>query len=125
MYLVNQRVILLVKMTVLLGVPLLSSFVLSWLAFWKLPSAMLVAVGFYLNNLYPDRILLEEGAVGIKVFLCNDWMTYRLEQVQYRRMEHYVLLYIDGKPTYRLSMDKLSVRLYTQMVELLQPYRDV
>ena len=64
MYLVNQRVILLVKMTVLLGVPLLCSFIVPWLDIWKLPSVVLVLTGYYLNNLYPDRILMEEGAIG-------------------------------------------------------------
>ncbi len=82
MYLVNQRIILLVKMTVLLGVPLLTSFVIPWLDFWQIPSVMLVFVGFYLNNVYPDRILIEDGAIGIKIFLHNDWLTYKPEQVQ-------------------------------------------
>lgn len=124
MYLVNQRVILLVKLTVLLGVPLLCSFVLPWLAVWKVPAVLLVLAGFYLNNVYPDRILLEEGAVGIKVFLYNDWLTYQLEQVQYQRGETCVYLYINGKRRYRLSLEKLSVRLYTQMAALLEPYRE-
>lgn len=122
MYLVNQRVILLVKLTVLLGMPLLCSFVLPWLAVWKVPAVLLVLAGFYLNNVYPDRILLEEGAVGIKVFLYNDWLTYQPEQVQYQRGETCVYLYINGKRRYRLSLEKLSVRLYTQMAALLEPY---
>lgn len=125
MYLVNQRVILLVKLTVLLGVPLLSSFVLPWLAAWKVPAVLLVLAGFYLNNVYPDRILLEKDTVGIKIFLHNDWFTYRPEQVQYQRSETCVYLYIDGKRRYRLSLDRLSVRLYTQMVALLEPYRQL
>ena len=59
MYLVNQRIVLWIKMTVLLGVPLLTSFVVPWLSFWQIPSALLVLVAFYLNNLYPDRIYLD------------------------------------------------------------------
>ncbi len=124
MYLVNQRIILLVKMTVLLGVPLLTSFVIPWLDFWQIPSVMLVFVGFYLNNVYPDRILIEDGAIGIKIFLHNDWLTYKPEQVQYKRTETCVYLYIDGKRRYRLSLEKLSVRLYTQITETLEPYRE-
>ncbi|MBQ3508584.1 MAG: hypothetical protein IJA90_01000 [Peptococcaceae bacterium] len=122
MYLVNQRVILLVKMTVLLGVPLLCSFIVPWLDIWKLPSVVLVLTGYYLNNLYPDRILMEEGAIGIKLFLFNDWFTYKPEQVQYQRTERCVYLYIDGKKRYRLSLEKLSVRLYMQITEMLKPY---
>ncbi len=122
MYLVNQRIILLVKMTTLLGVPLLCSFLFSHLAVWRIPSVLLVLAAYYLNNLYPDRILLETDKVGIKIFLYNDWMTYRPEQVQYAQGKHCLYLYIDGKQRYRLSMEKLSLRLYRQITEQLQPY---
>ena len=125
MYLVNQRIIRLVKATVLLGVPLLTGFVFLQLAFWKLPAALLVATGYSLNNIYPDRIRMEEDAIGIKIFLHNDWLIYKPEQVQYQRTESCMYLYINGKRTYRLNMDKLSVRLYTQIVELLEPYREM
>ncbi len=125
MYLVNQRIIRLVKATVLLGVPLLTGFVFSQLAFWKLPAALLVATGYSLNNIYPDRIRMEEDAIGIKIFLHNDWLIYRPEQVQYQRTEQCVYLYIDGKRTYRINLDKLSVRLYTQITAMLKPYREI
>ena len=85
---------------------------------------MLVLTGYYLNNLYPDRILMEEGAIGIKLFLFNDWFTYKPEQVQYQRTERCVYLYIAGKKRYRLSLEKLSVRLYMQITEMLKPYRE-
>jgi hypothetical protein len=125
MYLVNQRIIRLVKATVLLGVPLLTGFVFSQLAFWKLPAALLVATGYSLNNIYPDRIRIEEDAIGIKIFLHNDWLIYKPEQVQYQRTEQCVYLYIDGKRTYRINLDKLSVRLYTQITAILKPYREI
>lgn len=125
MYLVNQRIIRLVKATVLLGVPLLTGFVFSQLAFWKLPAALLVATGYSLNNIYPDRIRMEEDAIGIKIFLHNDWLIYKPEQVQYQRTEQCVYLYIDGKRTYRINLDKLSVRLYTQITAMLKPYREI
>ena len=125
MYLVNQRIILLVKMTTLLGVPLLCSFLFSWLAVWRSPSVLLVLAAYYLNNLYPDRILLEDGKVGIKIFLYNDWLTYRPEQVQYAQGRHCLYLYIDGRQCYRLSMEKLSLRLYRQITEQLQQYEKV
>ena len=125
MYLVNQRIIRLVKATVLLGVPLLTGFVFSQLAFWKLPAALLVATGYSLNNIYPDRIRIEEDAIGIKIFLHNDWLIYKPEQVQYQRTEQCVYLYIDGKRTYRINLDKLSVRLYTQITAMLKPYREI
>lgn len=124
MYLVNQRIILLVKMTTLLGVPLLCSFLFSWLAVWRIPSVLLVLAAYYLNNLYPDRILLEESKVGIKIFLYNDWLTYRPEQVQYAQGRHCLYLYIDGRQRYRLSMEKLSLRLYRQITEQLQQYQE-
>ena len=125
MYLVNQRIIRLVKATVLLGVPLLTGFVFSQLAFWKLPAALLVAAGYSLNNIYPDRIRMEEDAIGIKIFLHNDWLIYKPEQVQYQRTEQCVYLYIDSKRTYRINLDKLSVRLYTQITTILKPYREI
>ena len=125
MYLVNQRIIRLVKATVLLGVPLLTGFVFSQLAVWKLPAALLVATGYSLNNIYPDRIRMEEDAIGIKIFLHNDWLIYKPEQVQYQRTEQCVYLYIDGKRTYRINLDKLSVRLYTQITAILKPYREI
>lgn len=124
MYLVNQRIILLVKMTTLLGVPLLCSFLFSWLAVWRIPSVLLVLAAYYLNNLYPDRILLKESKVGIKIFLYNDWLTYRPEQVQYAQGRHCLYLYIDGRQRYRLSMEKLSLRLYRQITEQLQQYQE-
>ena len=125
MYLINQRIIRLVKATVLLGVPLLTGFVFLQLAFWKLPAALLVATGYSLNNIYPDRIRMEEDAIGIKIFLHNDWLIYKPEQVQYQRTEQCVYLYIDGKRTYRINLDKLSVRLYTQITAILKPYREI
>lgn len=124
MYLVNQRIILFVKVAILFGVPLLSSFVLSWLVMWQLSAVILVFMGYILNNLYPDRILLEENTVKIKIFLCNEWFCYGANQVRYRKMSHCILLYIDGKLKYRLSMDRLSIRLYTQIITLLQPYEE-
>lgn len=124
MYLVNQRIILLVKMTVLLGVPLLCSFLFPWLDMWRIPSVLLVLAGYYLNNIYPDRILLEEDNVGIKIFLCNDWLTYKPEQVQFAQGKHCLYLYIDGKQRYRLSMEKLSLRLYRQLTTMLQQYEE-
>ena len=125
MYLVNQRIIQLVKVMVLLGVPLLTGFVFSQLAGWKIPAVLLVLTGYTLNNIYPDRIRMSADEVGIKIFLHNEWLCYKPEQVQYQRTESCVYLYINGKRTYRLNMDKLSVRLYTQIVELLEPYREM
>ncbi len=125
MYLVNQRMIRLVKVTVLMGVPLLTGFLFSQLAIWKIPAVLLVLTGYSLNNIYPDRIRIEADTIGIKIFLHNEWLVYKPEQVQYQRTEKCVYLYIDGKRTYRLNMDKLSVRLYAQMVEILKPYREM
>ena len=122
MYLVNQRVILLVKLTTLIGVPLLCSFLLPWLSFWRLPASLLVFVAFYLNNLYPDRIYLDEQTVKIKLFLYNEWLEYKRTQVQFQVGEQCIYLYVEGTRSYRLSMERLSVRLYNQLVELLQPY---
>ena len=122
MYLVNQRVILLVKLTTLIGVPLLCSFLLPWLSFWRLPASLLVFVAFYLNNLYPDRIYLDEQTVKIKLFLYNEWLEYKRTQVQFQVGEQCIYLYEEGTRRYRLSMERLSVRLYNQLVELLQPY---
>lgn len=122
MYLVNQCVILLVKLTTLIGVPLLCSFLLPWLSFWRLPASLLVLVAFYLNNLYPDRIYLDEQTVKIKLFLYNEWLEYQRTQVQFQVGEHCIYLYVEGKRRYQLSMERLSVRLYNQLVELLQPY---
>ena len=122
MYLVNQRVILLVKLTTLIGVPLLCSFLLPWLSFWRLPASLLVFVAFYLNNLYPDRIYLDEQTVKIKLFLYNEWLEYKRTQVQFQVGEQCIYLYVEGTRRYRLSMERLSVRLYNQLVELMQPY---
>jgi len=122
MYLVNQRIILLVKLTALAGVPLLSSFVVPWLSYWQIPSAVLVLAAWYLNNWYPDRIALDERTVRIKLFLCNQWLEYATQQVQFAQGEHCLYLYVDQKRRYRLSMERLSVRLYKQLTTLLQPY---
>lgn len=124
MYLINQRIILLVKMTTLLGIPLLSGFVVPWLSFWKLPSVLLVLAAFYLNNLYPDRIQLDDSTVKIKIFLSNQWMEYSPQQMQFRQGTYCIYLYVDGKPCYRLSMERLSLRLYRQLTELLSPYQE-
>ncbi len=124
MYLVNQRIILLVKMTVLLGVPLLSSFVVPWLSFWQIPSVLLTLATCYLNNLYPDRIYLDEEVIKIKLFLYNEWLEYDRQQIQLQQGRHCLFLYVDGTRRYRLSMERLSVRLYRQLKELLEPYSD-
>lgn len=122
MYLINQRIILLVKMTVLLGVPLLCSFLFSWLSFWKLPSVLLLLAGYYLNNCYPDRILIESDKIEIKIFLYPEWIVYQPQQLQYQQGKHCIYLYVDGKRRYRISMERLSLRLYRQLTESLQPY---
>ena len=124
MYLVNQRIILRVKMTVLLGVPLLSSFVVPWLSFWQIPSVLLTLATCYLNNLYPDRIYLDEEVIKIKLFLYNEWLEYDRQQIQLQQGRHCLFLYVDGTRRYRLSMERLSVRLYRQLKELLEPYSD-
>ena len=124
MYLVNQRIVLWIKMAVLLGVPLLTSFVVPWLSFWQIPSALLVLVAFYLNNLYPDRIYLDEKVVKIKLFLCNEWLEYERQQIKLQPGKHCLFLYVDGKCHYQLSMEHLSVRLYKQLKELLEFYPD-
>ncbi len=123
-YLVNQRIILLVKMTVLLGVPLLCSFLLPSLAVWQLPSVLLVLAAFYLNNLYPDRIALSRGGVRLKIFLYPQWLTFSLGEVQYAQGSHCLYLYVGGKRRYRISMEHLSMRLYRQITELLEPYQE-
>lgn len=121
MYLVNQRIILLVKMTVLLGVPLLCGFVVPWLAIWQIPSILLVLSAYYLNNLYPDRIFFEEKTVQIKLFLHPDWLTYKTEQLRFQQGGHCIYLYVEGKRRYRLSMERLSLRLYQQLLQSVQP----
>lgn len=121
MYLVNQRVILLVKMSVLLGVPLLTSFLLPYLAQWRMLSVLLVLAAFYLNNVYPDRISIEGDRVRIKLFLYPEWMEYKAAELLYERGSHCVYLHADGKRRYRLSLEKLSVRLYRQITETIQP----
>ena len=125
MYLINQRVILLVKMTVLLGVPLLTSFLLPYLAQWRMLSVLLVLASFYLNNVYPDRISIEEDRIRIKLFLYPQWMEYKATELQYEHGSHCVYLHAGGKRRYRLSLEKLSVRLYRQITETLQPVSKV
>jgi hypothetical protein len=122
MYRMNQRIILLVKMTVLLGVPLLSSFVVPWLSRWQIPSVLLVLAAYFLNNVYPDRIYLDERVVQVKLFLYPEWLEYPRTQVQVQQGRHCVYLYINGKRRYRISMERLSVRLYRQLWALLEPY---
>lgn len=120
MYLINQRIILMVKASVLLGIPLLSSFVVPWFSNWKIPAIGLILIGYFLNNIYPDRIDFGvDGKMRIKVFLFPDWMVYELSQVEMTQGKHCIYLYIDGKRKYRISMEKLSLRLYHQLTGLV------
>lgn len=120
MYLVNQRVMLLVKMTALLGYPLLCSFLLPHLAIWRIPSVVLSLAACYLNNRYPDRIALDEKTVRIKLFLHNDWLIFPCEQVEFTQDSRELVLYVEDKPRYYLQMERLSLRLYRQLTTLLQ-----
>ena len=116
-----------VKASVLLGIPLLSSFVVPWFSNWKIPAIGLILIGYFLNNIYPDRIDFGmDGKMRIKVFLFPDWIVYDLRQVEMKQGKHCIYLYIDGKRKYRISMEKLSLRLYKQikaLIPLHEPYK--
>lgn len=121
LYRVNQHIITIVKATALLGVPMLCSFVLTKWSMFRIPSLILVLCCYYLNNLYPDRVILSDREIHIKFFLKNDWIAMPYEELRLRREENHLTLVRQKGAPIRFSMKQLSVRLYTQLTEKVYP----
>lgn len=115
MYRVNQPIITFVKISFLFGAPLVFSFLFTHLFPYRILCIGLLLVAFFLNNLYPDRIILEQTQIHIKLFLCNDWFRYERSRVAFRQGRHCIDIEIDGKKKYRLSMERLSRSLYEEL----------
>lgn len=118
MFKVNQKMIKCIMAGVVLGMPLIFSFVLEWMGQYRMVSIVLLVVSFCLNNRYPDRLVLEEGQLKVKLFLVNEWMVYPMDQVKFSQEKGYIALQVSAKKVYHISMDGLSMRLYGQ----LKPY---
>lgn len=107
-----------VKFGFFLGVPLLSSFLLPDLAMYRLLSVVLVLAGYWLNNIYPEKIEIRADCVALKLLLSRQWIEIPNEQLYIEAKTHYLLIHNNSKVTYRISAKRLSVRLYNQ----LEPY---
>ena len=118
MYRINQDAILVVKFGFFLGVPLLSSFVLQPLASYRFIAVVLILAGYWLNNLYPDRIEVRAEGIAIKLLLSREWIEIPSGKLAIEAKPHYLVLHSQNKAAYRISAKRLSVRLYKQ----LEPY---
>ena len=118
MYKVNQRLMKFVRICFLFGMPLLVSFVFSHMANYRLLCVGLLLIAFYLNGIYPDRIGLIDEKLQLKLFLKNDWLIYSLDEVDFVQGKRFIYVVIKGKKKYRITMEKLSVRLYEELKEM-------
>lgn len=99
--------------------PLLVSFVLPPLAVYRWLSVMMIFTAAWLNNVYPAFILLEDNQIKIKNTLSFAWHSYRLEQLTITIEKNYLRLQTDSQ-YYRLSMTRLSVRLYQELLPYIK-----
>lgn len=120
MYQINQQAILGAKFGLFLGIPLLSSFLVARLAMYRPLSVVLIFIGYWLNNSYPEKIDIRPDCVALKLFLRGQWLEIPNDQLSIEVKPQYLLLYDKGKPRYRISAKKLSVRLYKQLEPFLQ-----
>ena len=87
---------------------------------YQFPSLVLVLIAFYLNNVYPDRVLLEPERMQVKFFLKNDWVSSPYKELRLVQEEHALRLMWENHSPMKLSMKHLSVRLYNQLSEKIQ-----
>ena len=118
MYRINQDAVIGIKMGFFLGVPLLSSFLLAALAPYRLLAVVLILAGYWLNNLYPERIEIRDDCVALKLLLSKQWIEIPHQQLAIEAKTNYLVLHSENKTNYRISVKRLSVRLYKQ----LEPY---
>lgn len=115
LYRINQEAILGAKFGFFLGVPLLCSFLLPALASYRMLSIVLVLIGYWLNNIYPEKIEIRPDCVAVKLLLSRDWIEMANEDLTVEVKANYLVLHSHQKVTYRISMKRLSVRLYKQL----------
>lgn len=120
MYKINQPLMMVVKTGFLFGMPLLCSYLLPSLSNYRLICIGLLTITLYLNHFYPDRIGLEEEKIHIKLFLCNEWITYPRQDLRFIQGKSCIYIETTGKRRYRLSMNRLSRNLYEELREGLQ-----
>lgn len=119
-YKVNQPIMVWVKATALFGLPMLCSFVIGRWSMYQFPSLVLVLIAYYLNNVYPDRVLLEPEGMQVKFFLKNDWVSIPYRELRLAQEEHALRLVWENHSPMKLSMKHLSVLLYNQLSEKIQ-----
>lgn len=119
MYRVNEKIVFTIKFCFFLGMPLLVSFVLPPLAVYRWLSVMMIFAAVWLNNVYPAFILLEDNQIKIKNTLSFAWHSYRLERLTITAEKNYLRLQTDSQ-YYRLSMTRLSVRLYQELMPYIK-----
>ena len=98
--------------------PLLVSFVLPPLAVYRWLSVMMIFAAAWLNNVYPAFILLEDNQIKVKNTLSFAWHSYHLEKLTITIEKNYLCLQTDSQ-YYRLSMTRLSVRLYQELLPFI------
>ena len=119
MYRINERALLGAKFGFLLGVPLLSSYLLPALAAYRLLAVGLVLMGYWLHNLYPEKIEIRSDCVALKLLMSKEWIEIGKESLHIEAKANYLLLHSDHKIAYRISNKRLSVRLYRQLEPFL------
>lgn len=122
MYQINQEAMLCVKFGFFLGVPMLSSFLLPSLAAYRLMSVVLVLAGYWLNNIYPEKIEIRPDGVALKLLLNRQWIEIPNEELSVEVKIHYLLVHNNSKMAYRISVKRLSVRLYKQLEPYISKY---
>lgn len=118
MYSVNRKIVFTVKFCFFLGLPLLVSFVLDGLKIYRLLALMLTFTAFYLNNSYPELVEINDCIIAFKMPLLSKWHSYSVEQITIERRKNELLLLTSDGCRYRLSNDRLSVRLYEQLQDI-------
>lgn len=120
MYVVNQKATLCIKFCFFIGMPLLSSFILPGLANYRFLSVALTATAYILGRYYPDKIEIQSDRIRIKLFLLKDWIDIPLEDLRIERKVRYLVLVGQERVRYCLSLEKLSIRLYDQLMPFME-----
>lgn len=112
MYYVNKQFVTLVRMSIPLGIALVTGFFLESLAVVRNMSVVFLAVGLLINLYYPEVIIIEGDKLKLKLTLAKSYKEYLLKDlvISIDKKARFYILHLDRK--YRLDINTLPRELY-------------
>lgn len=118
MYFVNKQFVTLIRMSIPLGIALLTGFFLESLAVVKNMSLVFLTVGLMSNLYYPEVIIIEGDKLKLKLTLAKSYKEFLLKDlvISIDKRARFYILHLDRK--YLLDINTLPRGLYNQ----IKPY---